>query len=320
MPLKHISIVAFLTLVFSPVTMAQDAVGAEAHFSRAEAFLQSEKYDEAIAELRRAIRLKPEWPEAHFKLGVAYYSISPPKETDFAWGFGNKGDPGKNSTAALEAFEEAVRLKPDWPEALNYLGAYYRGFQADDKAVRVLKDAVRLRPEFIEAQENLAMAYLYAGRYEHAIEHLHKTISMNPALPRPYKLLGLTYLTLGDKKKASEQYKMLQTLDQEMANDLKQWLESSSKPYVGVQHVLNFRLISIHMIYPPHLRNARTEGQVTIEVIVDEAGKVVSARALAGPGALREAGENAARTARFRPVKVLGAAVTVKGIVVVAYR
>lgn len=308
-------VLVLLMIVLSPLVMAQDADSAESCFNRAEEFFKSKQYRDAIKELHRALQLNPKWPEAYFKLGLAYYALSPPADPEFKFGYGHKRDPDENSKAALEAFEKAARLKPDWPEALNYVGEYYSRFQEDERAIGILKRALQLRPEFVEAQENLGIAYLYAGRYNEGIEQLNKAISMNPSLARPHKLLGLTDLILDDQVNALVQYKIFQTLDQTMANDLQKWLKSPNKPYIGVHNILNINLLSISIIYPQVARNTGVSGQVVVEVVVDAQGKVVSARALDGHRVLRQAAETAALTARFK-----SNVVSMKGVVLLAFR
>src|SRR5215210_7282632 len=60
-------------------------------------------------------------------------------------------------------------------------------------------------------------------------------------------------------------------------------------------------------------KRLKLSGRVTVKVIVDESGKVVSAVAQNGPAALREAAEAAARQATFEPVTKDGITVRVTG-------
>jgi TonB family protein len=66
--------------------------------------------------------------------------------------------------------------------------------------------------------------------------------------------------------------------------------------------------------YPAEARKVNEVGTVQVEVLVDETGKVVSARAIFGPQTLQEAAVKAAKRARFNPLIVDGVAVKVKGI------
>jgi TonB family protein len=65
--------------------------------------------------------------------------------------------------------------------------------------------------------------------------------------------------------------------------------------------------------YPEEARKAKIGGRVTVKVLIDEKGNLVSAEAIDGPEALRAAAVEAAKKARFtltligtRPVKVSG--------------
>jgi len=67
-------------------------------------------------------------------------------------------------------------------------------------------------------------------------------------------------------------------------------------------------------VYPDEARKSHAAGTVQVQVLVDETGKVISARASFGPEVLREAAVKAAMRARFKPTIVDGAAVKVSGI------
>jgi Ca-activated chloride channel family protein len=78
--------------------------------------------------------------------------------------------------------------------------------------------------------------------------------------------------------------------------------------------VLNARAVNLPKPqYPLPARTARVSGIVTVEVLLDENGKVTAARAVDGPPLLRQAAVEAARQAEFtatmlsgQPVKVIG--------------
>ncbi len=65
--------------------------------------------------------------------------------------------------------------------------------------------------------------------------------------------------------------------------------------------------------YPDAARRMRQAGMVQVEVVVDENGKVISARALSGPSTLRQVAVDAAYRARFSPTKLSGQPVKVTG-------
>lgn len=67
--------------------------------------------------------------------------------------------------------------------------------------------------------------------------------------------------------------------------------------------------------YPPLAITARVQGQVSVQVIIDESGKIVSARASSGNPMLTSAAVGAAFHARFNPTKLNGVPVKVSGII-----
>jgi protein TonB len=80
--------------------------------------------------------------------------------------------------------------------------------------------------------------------------------------------------------------------------------------------VLNGTALSLPSpTYPEAARRMRTAGVVSVEVVVDETGKVISAVASSGPTALREVAVQAALRARFSPTKLSGQPVKVSGLI-----
>lgn len=56
-------------------------------------------------------------------------------------------------------------------------------------------------------------------------------------------------------------------------------------------------------------------GVVNVQVMIDENGRVISARAVSGPTLLRQSAEQAARQAKFSPTKLSDQAVKVSGVI-----
>ena len=84
------------------------------------------------------------------------------------------------------------------------------------------------------------------------------------------------------------------------------------KPVSG--GVLNGKAVSLPIpLYPQMAKSSRATGLVVVEVVIDEAGKVVSAKAVDGPTVLRQAAVQAAQGARFSPTMLSGQPVKVSG-------
>ena len=68
-------------------------------------------------------------------------------------------------------------------------------------------------------------------------------------------------------------------------------------------------------LYPEAAKRMRTQGVVSVDVILDETGKVVAANASSGPPILRDAAVQAALKAKFSPTKLSGQPVKVSGVI-----
>jgi TonB family protein len=81
--------------------------------------------------------------------------------------------------------------------------------------------------------------------------------------------------------------------------------------------VLNGRAIRLPKPeYPRAAREAHAQGPVEVRVLIDETGKVISARAISGQPELRAASEEAALRAEFTPTRLAGRPVKVTGSII----
>lgn len=79
--------------------------------------------------------------------------------------------------------------------------------------------------------------------------------------------------------------------------------------------VLNGKAISKPQpAYPPIAKARKLSGTVTVRVLIDEEGAVVSAKAVRGHRLLRKAAVDAARQATFAPTTLSGERVKVSGL------
>ncbi|MDT4954625.1 MAG: Ca-activated chloride channel [Acidobacteriota bacterium] len=89
---------------------------------------------------------------------------------------------------------------------------------------------------------------------------------------------------------------------------------AAAKPVSG--GVLNGKAISLPKpLYPQGAKSMHVSGMVTVEVLLNEEGKVISARAVEGIISLRQAAVDAARLARFSPTMLSGQPVKVVGFI-----
>lgn len=81
--------------------------------------------------------------------------------------------------------------------------------------------------------------------------------------------------------------------------------------------VLNGRAVRlVRPTLPPDAQKARASGKVEVNIVFDEEGKVIWARAISGHPLLRAVCEDAARQTTFPPTKIEGHLVKVRGVLI----
>ena len=72
--------------------------------------------------------------------------------------------------------------------------------------------------------------------------------------------------------------------------------------------------------YPPVAREAHTQGDVLLQIVIDKAGNVVDERALAGPPVLRQAALDAVRHWKYEPTLLDGQPISVQMLVTLRFQ
>ena len=87
----------------------------------------------------------------------------------------------KRFADAVPAFQQAVRQRPNFPEAWNELGFALRQTGRYQEALKAYDEALKLRPNFPEAMEYLGEAYVKLGRLDDARALLERLKRLDPA-------------------------------------------------------------------------------------------------------------------------------------------
>lgn len=69
-------------------------------------------------------------------------------------------------------------------------------------------------------------------------------------------------------------------------------------------------------VYPQTAKSVNASGEVSVQVMIDENGKVISAKAVSGHPLLRTVSEQAARSAKFKPTTLSNQPVKVTGVII----
>ena len=121
---------------------------------------------------------------------------------------------------AIKAYKEAINLKKDFAEAHYNLGDAYSQLRDYKKAIEAYKQAIRSQPDFATAYNNLGMAHYKLGEHKKAVAAFKTSVLLNPKSSLTYFNLGATYVERDNKEAALEQYRILKTMDAQVADRL----------------------------------------------------------------------------------------------------
>jgi tetratricopeptide (TPR) repeat protein len=114
---------------------------------------------------------------------------------------------------ALVDYQEAVRIAPDYVDALNNLGSVFGKLGRVQEAVDAYSRAINLKPDYGLAHNNLGAAYYDLGRYEEAIVAYKRSLELLPQASTTHYNLGVAYSKLGRYRDAVESFKKAVELD-----------------------------------------------------------------------------------------------------------
>ncbi len=158
-----------------------------AYFNLASALDAQGKTDEAIAQLREAVRVRPNYVPARAELGQLLARAGHPDE-------------------ALSELQTAVKLRPDDSVAHFRLGSVLGTLGRTSDAAAEFSQAVRLQPENADAHYNLGIALAQEDRVQEAAREFDATVRLRPDDANARFNLGISLARLGKLDDAIVQF------------------------------------------------------------------------------------------------------------------
>lgn len=152
-------------------------------------------------------------------IGIATFIIEEAQNLNFAMPVNIIKD--KISSKKLTALKDSEI--EDYKKTAEYW--FYRGYYLAEaglykEAIDAFKQAIRIKPDDAEAHYNLGVTYGKSGMFREEKEAYKKAIRIQPDYAKAHYYLGVIYLILNDRGSAIEEYKILKTLDPKLANEL----------------------------------------------------------------------------------------------------
>jgi tetratricopeptide (TPR) repeat protein len=196
----------------------KNEIDANNYFYKGETASDNENYSEAILDYTKAIEFKPEYAEAYYNRGLAYYhlkeyfkAISDYSKViqiyqDIEQVYYNRGTVYmklNEYSKAISDFTKAIEINPNYSDAYCNRGfAYEEGFQEYSKAIADYDKAIEINPYDAEAYYNRGTIYDDLNEYSRAIAEYDKAIEIKPEFAEAYYNRGSAYSNMKNYSKA----------------------------------------------------------------------------------------------------------------------
>ncbi|MBM4129177.1 MAG: tetratricopeptide repeat protein, partial [Nitrospira sp.] len=139
-------------------------------------------------------------------------------ESYFKRGYANETE--ERYAEAIDAYRQAIKMRPDYMEAYINLGIMYYRLGRYHEAIEAYQQALKRDPLSPSILNKLGTIYLILGEYAITTDAFRNALSSNPQNPETHYHLGIAYFLDGNKDAALEEYILLHRLDQRLAENL----------------------------------------------------------------------------------------------------
>ncbi len=202
---------------------------AETHYQRGAAYVGLEKWREAIRDFSQALKLNPQYAEAALEIGQAWghrwgrhrraancLQLAVRLKSDWddpRFFLGLDYYQAGRWDDRLKIFRKVVEATPDWAEGHYIVGVIQTNegtYQRE--AIESFKNAVRLRPEWVKAWLALGQAHSDLEEWEPAAHAYKQAVSRDAANAEAYLGLGTAYQATDQWTDALAAYRAAQEL------------------------------------------------------------------------------------------------------------
>ncbi|MBD2622192.1 tetratricopeptide repeat protein [Microcystis flos-aquae FACHB-1344] len=184
------------------------------------------KYELALADLNKAMKLNPNYALAYsgrgelyyyqkkYELALADFNKAIELDSKLAEAYSNRGllySYQQKYELALADWNKAIDINPNLAEAYTNRGGLYSDQQKYELALADFNKAIKVNSNYDKAYLGRGFLYYYQQKYELALADFNKAIEINPNFDKAYLLRGFLYhyqqkyeLALADYNKAIE--------------------------------------------------------------------------------------------------------------------
>jgi tetratricopeptide (TPR) repeat protein len=187
----------------------------------ADYYLTEMRNEDARGHVLEALRLHPNYPEAHTNLATIFrrqgqfdasereYVLAlriQPENVDAHSGYGALLLTQGRYQEALREFAEVVQLRPDYADGHYDLGRLFAAVRRGDEAIAQFAEAIRLRPDHADAHHSLGVALVSRGRLNEAIAEFGAEARLRPNDAAVHNNLAMLLAGVGRLDEAIAQF------------------------------------------------------------------------------------------------------------------
>jgi tetratricopeptide (TPR) repeat protein len=132
---------------------------------------------------------------------------------------------------AIEQYEQATKINPDYSAPYNMLGYSYRFVRDYDAAEAAFKKYIELIPDEPNPYDSYAEFLMKVGRFEESIENYQKALEVNPHFVASYIGIGNNYIFMNRGDDARKSFQKLASIARNVA-EKRQALQWEAVSYV----------------------------------------------------------------------------------------
>jgi tetratricopeptide (TPR) repeat protein len=133
------------------------------------------------------------------------------------WILGAKAGTDGNPVKQRELFQKLAEKYPNDERCQNILGGHYFGQQQYNYAIEQYEKAIKINPEFSQPYNQLGYAYRFLEKYEDSERTFKKYIEVIPDDPNPYDSYAELLLKIGKFDASIENYRKALAIDPSFA-------------------------------------------------------------------------------------------------------
>ena len=103
---------------------------------------------------------------------------------------------------AIKAYNKAVSIKPNYAKAYNNMGNALKAQGKLDEVIEAYKKVAAIKPDLAEAYNNMGIALKEQGKLDEAVEAFNKAVFIKPGFAEAYNNLGVVYMEAANFKQA----------------------------------------------------------------------------------------------------------------------